>query len=98
MTPEDMQRMKDMIRDLNKMMQEKMQGGEPAFNGFMDKYGDLFWRQPAAVAGRAVEHEHAKRQMCMSDMSSATHLALHCSTSSSSDCGGLSQKSRRTCP
>src|SRR6266508_395761 len=31
MSPEDMERMKNMIRDLNKMLQEKMAGGEPNF-------------------------------------------------------------------
>jgi uncharacterized protein with von Willebrand factor type A (vWA) domain len=46
MTPEQMQRMKDMIRDLNKMIQEKMSGGEPNFDQFMQQYGDLFGDNP----------------------------------------------------
>jgi uncharacterized protein with von Willebrand factor type A (vWA) domain len=61
MTPEDMARMKDMIRDLNKMMQEKMQGGEPDFNGFMDKYGDLFGDNPPQSLDELVEQ--MQRQM-----------------------------------
>ena len=40
MTPEDMERMKEMMRDLNQMLQERMQGGEPDFDSFMQKYGD----------------------------------------------------------
>jgi uncharacterized protein with von Willebrand factor type A (vWA) domain len=46
MTPEDMERMKQMMRDLNKMMQDKMQGGEPDFDSFMQQYGDLFGPNP----------------------------------------------------
>ena len=46
LSPEDMARMKEMLRDLNKMMSEKMAGGEPDFDGFMNKYGDLFGDNP----------------------------------------------------
>jgi uncharacterized protein with von Willebrand factor type A (vWA) domain len=42
MSPDDMQRLKDMVRDLNQMVQEKMSGGEPNFDQFMEQYGDLF--------------------------------------------------------
>jgi len=42
MSPEEMARMKEMLRDLNQMLSEKMAGGEPDFQGFMQKYGDLF--------------------------------------------------------
>ena len=45
-TPEDMERMKDMIRDLNEMMRQQMAGEQPDFDGFMDKYGDLFGDTP----------------------------------------------------
>jgi uncharacterized protein with von Willebrand factor type A (vWA) domain len=37
MSPEDMARMKEMLRDLNKMLSEKMAGGEPDFDAFMQK-------------------------------------------------------------
>jgi uncharacterized protein with von Willebrand factor type A (vWA) domain len=46
MSPEDMARMKQMMKDLNAMLSEKMAGGEPDFNGFMEKYGDLFGDNP----------------------------------------------------
>ncbi len=46
MSPEDMQRMKDMVRDLNQMLQDKMAGKEPNFDQFMDQYGDLFGDNP----------------------------------------------------
>ena len=46
MSPEDMARLKDMVRELNEMLSEKMAGGEPDFQSFMDKYGDLFGSNP----------------------------------------------------
>jgi len=42
MTPEDVARLRDMIRDLNTMLQERQQGLEPDFDSFMQKYGDYF--------------------------------------------------------
>jgi uncharacterized protein with von Willebrand factor type A (vWA) domain len=41
-TPGQMQGMRQMLRDLNQMLREKAEGGQPDFQGFMDKYGDLF--------------------------------------------------------
>jgi uncharacterized protein with von Willebrand factor type A (vWA) domain len=55
MTPEDMQRMKQMMRDLNQMLQEKMQGGEPNFDSFMQQYGDLFGPNPPQSLEELVE-------------------------------------------
>ena len=46
MTPEQLERMKQMIRDLNQMLQEKMSGGQPNFDQFMQQYGDLFGDNP----------------------------------------------------
>jgi uncharacterized protein with von Willebrand factor type A (vWA) domain len=42
MTPEDMAHMREMVRDLNKMLRERAEGGEPDFDSFMQKYGDFF--------------------------------------------------------
>jgi len=46
MSPEDLERMKNMTRDLNQMLQDKMAGNEPDFDDFMQKYGDLFGDNP----------------------------------------------------
>ncbi len=46
MTPEDIERMKDMVRDLNEMIRDRMAGNEPNFDEFMEKYGDLFGDNP----------------------------------------------------
>jgi uncharacterized protein with von Willebrand factor type A (vWA) domain len=42
MTPQDMQRMREMLRDLNRMLQEKLDGEEPDFQRFKDKWGESF--------------------------------------------------------
>lgn len=42
MTPADMQNLKEMLRDLNAMLDERARGGEPDFSEFMDKWGQLF--------------------------------------------------------
>ncbi len=42
MSPEDMQGMRNMLRDLNEMLEERMRGGEPDFERFMHKHGHYF--------------------------------------------------------
>jgi uncharacterized protein with von Willebrand factor type A (vWA) domain len=46
MTPEELERLKQMVRDLNQMLSEQMAGGEPNFDQFMQQYGDLFGSNP----------------------------------------------------
>lgn len=46
MTPEELQHMKEMLADLNHMMDQKIWGEEPDFEGFMEKYGDMFGPNP----------------------------------------------------
>src|SRR4029079_16392823 len=55
MSPEDMERMKQMVKDLNQMLQERMQGGEPDFDSFMQQYGDLFGDNPPQNLDELVE-------------------------------------------
>jgi uncharacterized protein with von Willebrand factor type A (vWA) domain len=40
--PQQMQALRQMVRDLNQMLREKAEGGQPDFQGFMDKWGELF--------------------------------------------------------
>ncbi len=42
MTPEDIAKMREMIRDLNKMLRERQEGKEPDFDAFMQKHGEYF--------------------------------------------------------
>ncbi|HLT70384.1 MAG TPA: hypothetical protein VKZ72_09480 [Acidimicrobiales bacterium] len=46
MTPEDMARMKDMMAELNRMLDQRARGEEPDFEGFMERYGDFFPEDP----------------------------------------------------
>jgi len=42
MTPEDLRRMREMIQDLNRMLRERAEGGEPDFEKFKQKWGSQF--------------------------------------------------------
>lgn len=64
MSPEDLQRMKDMVRDLNQMLQDKMAGKEPNFDQFMQQYGDLFGDNPPQSLDELIQQmQHQMGQM-----------------------------------
>ena len=42
MTPEDVAKLREIIRDLNKMLRERQEGREPDFDSFMQKHGEYF--------------------------------------------------------
>ena len=46
MTPEDVARMKDMLAELNTMLEQRAAGEEPDFDGFMERHGDFFPENP----------------------------------------------------
>jgi uncharacterized protein with von Willebrand factor type A (vWA) domain len=50
-SPEDMQRMKDMLADLNRLleMRERGEDTQPAFEDFMARYGDMFPENPRTL-------------------------------------------------
>ena len=48
-SPEDMQRMKDMMSELNDMLEQRARGEEPDFDAFMEKYGDFFPENPQTL-------------------------------------------------
>jgi uncharacterized protein with von Willebrand factor type A (vWA) domain len=49
LTPERMQRMKDMLAELNQMLEQRERGEEPDFAGFMERYGDFFPGNPQTL-------------------------------------------------
>jgi uncharacterized protein with von Willebrand factor type A (vWA) domain len=49
MTPEQMARMKDMLAELNQMLEQRERGEEPDFQKFMDEYGDFFPGNPQSL-------------------------------------------------
>jgi uncharacterized protein with von Willebrand factor type A (vWA) domain len=42
LTPEDLKRMREMLQDLNRMLRERAEGGEPDFEKFKQKWGSQF--------------------------------------------------------
>src|SRR3990170_1536957 len=49
MTPEDLARMKDMMAELNHMLDQRANGEEPDFDGFMERFGDFFPENPQTL-------------------------------------------------
>ncbi len=49
LTPGDMQRMKDMLSELNKMLERRQRGEDPQFENFMKNYGDFFPENPQTL-------------------------------------------------
>ena len=49
MSPEDMQRMKDMIAGLNEMLERRDRGEDPQFEQFMEQFGDFFPENPQSL-------------------------------------------------
>jgi uncharacterized protein with von Willebrand factor type A (vWA) domain len=48
-TPEQMARMKDMMAELNRMLEQRAAGEEPDFQRFMEQYGDFFPGNPQSL-------------------------------------------------
>ena len=71
MTPQDMQAMREMVQDLNKMLQSKMQG-EPTdqqFKDFMDKWGPTFGNNPPKDLDELIDQfqEHINQAQSLMD-------------------------------
>ena len=49
MTPQDIARMKDMMAELNRMLEQREAGEEPDFDAFMEEYGDFFPGNPETL-------------------------------------------------
>ena len=49
MSPEDMQRMKDMLAGLNDMLEKNQRGEDPGFEQFMENFGDFFPENPETL-------------------------------------------------
>ena len=55
MSEQDMDRTREMMRDLNEMLEQRSRGEEPDFKGFMDKYGDMFGDNPPQSLDELIE-------------------------------------------
>ncbi|HEV8193591.1 MAG TPA: VWA domain-containing protein, partial [Ktedonobacterales bacterium] len=78
MTPEDLARMREMVRALNQMLRERAEGGEPDFDSFMQQYGDFF---PGVNSlddlVEQMQRQQAMMQAMMDSMSSQQREQLH---------------------
>ncbi len=78
MTPEDLARMREMVRELNQMLRERAEGNEPDFDSFMQKYGDFF---PGVNSLddliEQMQRQQAAMQALMDSMSPSQREQLH---------------------
>ena len=70
MSDGDMQRMKDMTRDLNDMLAQRMRGEEPDFDSFMEQYGDMFGENPPQSLDELIAQMQSQMQAMQSLMES----------------------------
>jgi len=49
MSEQDHQRLKDMMAELNRMLEQRANGETPDFEGFMDRFGDFFPENPQTL-------------------------------------------------
>ena len=72
MTPEDMAAMREMLRELNQMLQDRAMGGEPDFDSFMQRFGAMFGPNPPQNLDELMEQlmqQMAQMQSLMESMS-----------------------------
>ncbi len=60
MSPQDMTQMREMVQDLNQMLQDKAQGKDPKFQQFMQKWGQYF---PPGITSLDELIKHMQKQM-----------------------------------
>ena len=60
MTGRDLSRVREMVKELNRMLEQRMQGRQPDFRGFMERFGDMF---PPGIETLDQLMEHLQRQM-----------------------------------
>ncbi|MCL5947052.1 MAG: VWA domain-containing protein, partial [Chloroflexi bacterium] len=63
LTPEDLQRLRDMVRELNKLLDSALQGQSPDASDFLQKFGDFF---PGANSLEDILQQLAQRASQMS--------------------------------
>ncbi len=64
MSPQEMSGLRDMLRQLNQMLRDRLEGHEPDFDGFMQQYGPLFEPNPPQSLDELLEHiQHQVAQM-----------------------------------
>ena len=79
MGPQEMAGMRKMMRQLNQMLQDRLEGLEPDFESFMQQYGSLFGPNPPQSLDELLERlqsQLAQMQSLMESMSPETRREL----------------------
>ena len=85
MSPEQMQGMAEMLRQLNQMLRDKAAGREPDFQGFMDQFGPMFGPEAPRNLEELMEQmaqQMAQMQSLMESMSPEARRQLEDALSS----------------
>ncbi|MDP6730804.1 MAG: hypothetical protein QF675_12560, partial [SAR324 cluster bacterium] len=79
MDPAAMANMRNMIESLNQLMEQKMKGEQPDFDGFMEQFGDFFGDNPPQNLDELVENmqnQMAQAQSLMESLSPESRREL----------------------
>src|SRR5438105_14139686 len=99
-SPEDMQRMKDMFAELNNLleMRERGEDTQPAFEQFMDRYGDFFPENPQTLDEllEIMAQRMAAMQAMMNSMTPDSSRIARAATSSRPAASARSARTRST--
>ena len=88
MTPEQMDAMRRMMQDLNQMLRDRLEGRQPDFDGFMQKWGPLFGDDPPQSLDELMEHirqQLAQMQSLMDSLSPEARRELEDAMQSAMD-------------
>ena len=88
MSAEDMAAMQEMMRQLNQMMRDKMEGREPDFDGFMQQFGSMFEPNPPQSFEELMEQlqqQLGQMQSMLESMSPEARQALEDALTSALD-------------
>src|SRR6476660_4503060 len=79
MSPEQLARMKDMLAELNTMLEQRERGEEPDFDGFMERFGDFFPGNPQTLDEllEQMAQQMAQMQQLMNSMTPEQRAQLH---------------------
>lgn len=79
MSAGDLERMKDMLKNLNDMIDRKANGQDPGFDEFMDRFGDMFGDDPPKNLDellKQMQEQMAAAQSLMNSMSAQQRAQL----------------------
>ncbi|MBI4233900.1 MAG: VWA domain-containing protein, partial [Chloroflexi bacterium] len=71
LSQQDVQALKQMLKDLNRMLEERTRGGQPDFQGFMERYRHLLGSNPPTSLEQLVEamqHQMAQLESLLSSL------------------------------